>query len=687
MDGRLRRKVLLTAIALLLPFVSLPFTPASAALPYALKITAPGNGAVINSKTFEISVNYGTTDPDTLINVGMYDSANHRITFDQAAVQAGSTNLDFPADMTGQPNGKWSIETTLESTRDPGYQGGIWRVFNGRQYYTVLTDAVEITFQYSAPPVPQNLPTLTLLQFKEASPAPEYIEIKEGSSATIRWVFKDTTSAALAQETRDGVSPLGGIPVAGEKAVTPKTTTRYTLTGTSDKGTASGSVVVRVVPATPPAASQSQKDLDEIMAMYFKLDLAGSSILSGPGVNPFWLIFGTSGGKVIGSADGVSISVQTVPNTAGGIVCGDYQAGILKWLDLLRWSPKYSHLFNGLDYGPVMYMKGIHNYVVIYPAGSDWKTTGTRLDPWPNQREDPLAGQVIRHDFTLAEPASYSTSYPLCGSPGYPAPAPQARVSVPVRNTQALDIKCPVNVLVTDSTGKKTGMLADGTRLNQISGAGFLTLPEGDGTFEWYFEMPLAGTYNVEITGTADGALNILRGGTNLPVQDYGTRQIGIGEKATLVMDGSKPASPLILPDGSQVVPSPFGANPSPGPKPTIDYALVAGIGAGVLVLLFGAVVMIRRRAARVPVAGQMISPWQTPPAPPVMPAPAPFAPPAGPAGYCRECGQPHAAEARFCGNCSHQFESRPRTAFCPQCGDAVAPDERFCDKCGTRLA
>ena len=47
-------------------------------------------------------------------------------------------------------------------------------------------------------------------------------------------------------------------------------------------------------------------------------------------------------------------------------------------------------LLEGYDYGPIQANCGItpggHQAVVIYPKGTDWRVTGTVLDPWPEQR-------------------------------------------------------------------------------------------------------------------------------------------------------------------------------------------------------------------------------------------------------------------------------------------------------------
>jgi hypothetical protein len=175
----------------------------------------------------------------------------------------------------------------------------------------------------------------------------------------------------------------------------------------------------------------------------------------------------------------------------------------------------------------------------------------------------------------------------------------------------------------------------------------------------------------------------VLRGGQG-PMQDYGSQRIAQGQTALLTLDIASPTSPLTLPDGSKVTPTTIGA-PLP-PKPGFDYALIAGIAAGIVVLVLGSAIAARRRPSPVRLPGQRgFTPPATASFPPQSPPPA-AAPHGLPVTYCGECGQAHSSNVSFCANCGHPFVSRPRTAFCPQCGDAVAPNERFCDKCGTRL-
>jgi|GEM_PF-2458367 len=79
----------------------------------------------------------------------------------------------------------------------------------------------------------------------EASISP--IEIREGFSATLSWKSTNGRSARI-------TPGIGLVPVSGSREVFPKRTTSYTVTVEGDGGTATASVVVKVVPA-PPATN------------------------------------------------------------------------------------------------------------------------------------------------------------------------------------------------------------------------------------------------------------------------------------------------------------------------------------------------------------------------------------------------------------------------------------------------
>ncbi len=70
--------------------------------------------------------------------------------------------------------------------------------------------------------------------------------------------------------------------------------------------------------------------------------------------------------------------------------CGGYQGKVLNILNTLKFSkdPCARQVLDDWDYGPIQAFYGAHQAVVIYPKGTDWKSTGIVLDPWIEQTPD-----------------------------------------------------------------------------------------------------------------------------------------------------------------------------------------------------------------------------------------------------------------------------------------------------------
>lgn len=84
-------------------------------------------------------------------------------------------------------------------------------------------------------------------------------------------------------------------------------------------------------------------------------------------------------------------------------VCGMYQSKVLAFMDSLKWSsdPEVRALLEGYDYGPIQAYYGCHQAVVLYPKGSDWKTSGIVLDPWVEQKANYYAAAEWIRMFSL----------------------------------------------------------------------------------------------------------------------------------------------------------------------------------------------------------------------------------------------------------------------------------------------
>jgi hypothetical protein len=179
--------------------------------------------------------------------------------------------------------------------------------------------------------------------------------------------------------------------------------------------------------------------------------------------------------------------------------------------------------------------------------------------------------------------------YPLNGGAYYPDETPQFSYQFPKDKQQVL-VKCPVNVLVTNQAGQRIGALNNDQIVNEIPDAGYFIYPESDGTYLWYFMLPVQDTYKTEITGTGDGSFQLIaRGGTG-SIQDYGEQFIDTGEQAQVTLDPNNPAAPLVLPGGENVIPTELGLETTT-PTPTsegegLNWGLIAGVIGGLIVMM-----------------------------------------------------------------------------------------------------
>jgi peptidoglycan-associated lipoprotein len=115
------------------------------------------------------------------------------------------------------------------------------------------------------PAAPPARPTVTL----QANPT----VIQNGQSATLNWSSTNATSLNLTPD-------IGTVAPEGMMAVTPSSSTSYTITATGPGGSADANVRITVTPAAPSApVSSAAPSLDELFARevqdaYFDLDKA-----------------------------------------------------------------------------------------------------------------------------------------------------------------------------------------------------------------------------------------------------------------------------------------------------------------------------------------------------------------------------------------------------------------------------
>ncbi len=261
-----------------------------------------------------------------------------------------------------------------------------------------------------------------------------------------------------------------------------------------------------------------------------------------------------------GEIDSFGLDPGIINNLRGGYwVCGEYQDYVLKWLDSIRTDPEQKRLLEGLDYGPIEMYWGGHQAVVIYRRGTDWRKTGIVLDPWLYQR--PEYWQIedwAKRFHTLGGPGASSTyggMYPHLhgGEPDYES-GPAGPPIRPKHKKRAV-VRSPVDVLIVGEGGQRIGRLPDGTFVNEMPGADFVTHSLPDGTLAWYFGL-LEGRHEMTLTGTGSGYMHLLTSSEEGVIQNYGSQPINPGEQAAITLDPANPLAPLRLPSGEEVIPT-----------------------------------------------------------------------------------------------------------------------------------
>jgi len=304
-------------------------------------------------------------------------------------------------------------------------------------------------------------------------------------------------------------------------------------------------VVRRLEPLPPVSPEQAQANLQSLLTSFTGAVPSGS--VNWPGV-----ISGHINNNLIAFFNGDAYT------------CSDYQGRVLRWLDSIRASsdPNLRGVLGGLDYGPIQTNGGGHRAVVVFPRGTDWRSTGTVLDPWPQQK--PLSWPIANWGAGLwfvsgaNQPAPDSDAgslYPQLtqGTSSYPAAAVlQGDLGRGLaRPTRVLMVRSPVTVMLTLPEGRRLGALADGTIVNDLPGeADMYAYPVADrpGEVEWLFFLPEL-EVEVELTGSGSGEFHALMA-TADGAYGYGGQPIGSGELATFSVASSGLPSDLALPGG-----------------------------------------------------------------------------------------------------------------------------------------
>ena len=234
-------------------------------------------------------------------------------------------------------------------------------------------------------------------------------------------------------------------------------------------------------------------------------------------------------------------------------VCGAYQSKVLGLLDNIKYgtNAEQKKLLEGYDYGPIQANCGItpggHQAVVIYPKGTDWRVTGTVLDPWPEQRSKSYTMEEWKKIFPHGVNPSgyYKGQYPICGGSGYNDPRKteltpaetnwykslskqrqdgyknikdvterKRRMKIDFsnrENTTRTAADCPLYLYITDGAGRISGF-PGGMLRTEIPGVSVNTFQLADGTFWTELAYPSDKGYKVVFKGSGKGAAEVYSG-------------------------------------------------------------------------------------------------------------------------------------------------------------------------------
>ncbi len=250
-------------------------------------------------------------------------------------------------------------------------------------------------------------------------------------------------------------------------------------------------------------------------------------------------------------------SPGTINNwTSGGFACGNYQTMVLDWLDAIRRhpDPEVRAQLGGLDYGPIQAYSGGHQAVVLFPRGSDWRDTGTVLDPWPEQFPKSFTMDEWEQRFPRGiGPGQGAENYPhLSGGETLyrNEPLPKNARLHPIQ----IGVNSPVRVLIIAADGRRLGVLEDGSLINEIPNADFYLTPKGDGTTQWHYGLP-AGEYEVFITGTDSGDYHVMVADAQGILLKYSPQPTAPGQQANLKISHKSVDQPLQTASGESVMP------------------------------------------------------------------------------------------------------------------------------------
>lgn len=201
----------------------------------------------------------------------------------------------------------------------------------------------------------------------------------------------------------------------------------------------------------------------------------------------------------------------------------------------------------GFEYGPIQAWLGGHQAVIIFPKGTNWKETGTVLDPWPTQNHEgkPITYTVAewKKQFpdiapsneyknkycwgTYDDPSSVELSsevnkwfykQPLSQRHGFSKITDKYEQRLAItdaynhrRENTTVMADCPLNVHFVDGRGRVSGF-PRGVPHAEIPGVVINTFRLADGTYWTELKYPRNTDLKVVFTGTGNGPATIYAG-------------------------------------------------------------------------------------------------------------------------------------------------------------------------------
>ncbi len=365
----------------------------------------------------------------------------------------------------------------------------------------------------------------------------------------------------------NGQTTTGDNPTITDKSGSFRETARYNfiISETGDSTPSIPPVGTLRPTATQCPADTEEKKLAEILKLYTARIPKG--ITSSGKTNNIWDALGYPG--------------------YAEFTCGGYQSKVLDFLNGLKFSkdPCVKQLLDNWDYGPIQAWFGYHQAVALYPKGTDWKSAGIVLDPWPDQTPKTysandwaimFSSNSLSTTGTLSEELFGATfigigasevyrdgkAYPIVGgdykdasnedlnvrfteedykiiqslSPEKRAtfnklPKPEQKRWLQVvtqggEKTQKTIAHCPLNLSIKDANGKRSGI--SGTEiLTELPDVQFMILKLVDGTNYTEITYPENAGYTLVLEGTDEGQAHVFQGHTLLlgettpPLQQY----------------------------------------------------------------------------------------------------------------------------------------------------------------------